>query len=293
MATQPLVSVSVLSYNHVDYIGDCLDSILEQERDFEIEILIHDDGSTDGTQDVICKYQEQYPDIIKPILQPENLYTKGFGNFGLRYNFTRAKGKYIAMCDADDYWVHKEKLKRQVAFLDENPKYAIVGNLRQNVTADKQPIEGTVVAVLSTPCLLFRNVFKEDILTYPKKIVNEDVFIVTYVTEFGDGKVLDFIGSVYRQVGTSSVWAHLTITEKAVRFRPSLATMLEFFEQYGYKRSAKRIRNLMAHNEIRYIANVEKVGIVDFFRAWYYVLMNKRMGEIKSLAYVFKKRWFK
>lgn len=293
MATQPLVSVSVLSYNHVDYIGDCLDSILEQERDFEIEILIHDDGSTDGTQDVICKYQEQYPDIIKPILQPENLYTKGFGNFGLRYNFTRAKGKYIAMCDADDYWVHKEKLKRQVAFLDENPKYAIVGNLRQNVTVDKQPIEGTVVAVLSTPCLLFRNVFKEDILTYPKKIVNDDVFIVTYVTEFGDGKVLDFIGSVYRQVGTSSLWAHLTITEKAVRFRPALKTMLEFFKQYGYKKSVRRIRYLMAANEIRYVSNAEKIGLVDFFRAWYYVLMNRRMGEIKSLAYVFKKRWFK
>lgn len=293
MDTQPLVSVSVLSYNHVDYIGDCLDSILEQERDFELEILIHDDGSTDGTQDVIRKYQEQFPHIIKPIIQPENLYTKGFGNFGLRYNFTRAKGKYIAMFDADDYWIHPQKLQMQVAFLDENPDYVIVGNLRQSVTADKKPIEGTIVSVLSTPCLLFRNVFREDILTYPKKIVNEDVFIVTYVMEFGKAKVLDFIGSVYRHVGTSSAWAHLSLTEKAVRFRPALKTMLEFFKQYGYKKSVRRIRYLMAANEIRFVSNAEKIGLVDFFRAWYYVLMNKRMGEIKSLAYVFKKRWLK
>src|SRR5690606_17742894 len=249
----PLVSVSVLSYNHVNYIRDCLDSIINQERDFEIEILIHDDGSDDGTQDVILAYQRDYPEIVKPILQPENLYRKGLGNFGLRYNFTRAKGKYIAMCDADDYWVCSKKLSLQVAFLEENPDFALVSNLRQNVTAQGEPIEGTIVSVLSTPCLLFRNIFRQDILTYPKKIVTDDIFIVTYVWEFGKAKVFDFLCSVYRHVDSGSLWSHLSPSEKAIRLRPSLHTMLEFFRTYGYKQSVRRVRFLMAINEFRYL----------------------------------------
>ena len=119
----PKVSVSVLSYNHQDYIGRCLDAILAQEVDFEIEILIHDDASTDETVSIIKKYVKNFPHIIKPIFQDENQYKLG-KQLSLN-NFQRAQGKYIAICDGDDMWSDPCKLKRQVNFLDNNLDFVI------------------------------------------------------------------------------------------------------------------------------------------------------------------------
>lgn len=78
-----MVSVCVVTYNHGKYIGTCLDHILRQRRKFRIEILIHDDASTDGAQDVIRAYQKRYPDIIKPILRVENQYSQGITNISV------------------------------------------------------------------------------------------------------------------------------------------------------------------------------------------------------------------
>ena len=76
---RPLVSVLTLAYNHAPYIRECLDGILMQKTDFAFEILIHDDASTDGTADIIREYESKYPDIIKPIYQNENQYSKRVG----------------------------------------------------------------------------------------------------------------------------------------------------------------------------------------------------------------------
>jgi glycosyltransferase involved in cell wall biosynthesis len=119
----PLVSISCITFNHAPYIRECLDGFLMQQCDFEFEILIHDDASTDGTQEIIKEYQEKYPDIIKPILQQENQYSKGVRGINLIFNFPRAKGKYIALCEGDDYWVDPKKLQKQVSFLETNLDY--------------------------------------------------------------------------------------------------------------------------------------------------------------------------
>ena len=81
-----------------------------------------DDASTDGTADIIREYEKKYPEIIKPIYQKENQYSKGLKP-GYQ-NRARAKGKYIAMCEGDDYWIDEYKLQKQVDFLENNPKYA-------------------------------------------------------------------------------------------------------------------------------------------------------------------------
>lgn len=121
----PLVSISCITYNHAPYIRQCLDSFLMQECDFDFEILIHDDASTDGTSEIIREYQEKYPDIIKPIIQAENQWSKGVRGINAKFNFSRAQGKYIAMCEGDDYWTDPLKLQKQVDFLEKNPEYSL------------------------------------------------------------------------------------------------------------------------------------------------------------------------
>ena len=119
--TVPLVSVSVITYNHEKYIRQCLDGILMQNVNFPYEILVHDDASPDGTADIIREYEAKYPDIIKPIYQTENQHSQG--KAASKFNFDRARGKYLAFCEGDDYWTDPGKLQKQVDFLEAHPEY--------------------------------------------------------------------------------------------------------------------------------------------------------------------------
>lgn len=114
--TDPLVSICTVTYNHESFIREAIDGFLMQKTNFPIEILIHDDASTDGTASIIKEYETQYPDLIKAIYQIENQYSKGI-KCGAVFNLPRAKGKYIALCEGDDYWTDSLKLQKQVNFL--------------------------------------------------------------------------------------------------------------------------------------------------------------------------------
>jgi len=119
-----LVSVCVQTYQHFNYIRKCLDGILMQKVNFLFEVLVRDDASTDGTRDIIKEYSKKYPDLIKPLLYKENQFRKGVRPFA--DNVKRAKGKYIALCEGDDYWTDPYKLQKQVDFLEANPEYGMV-----------------------------------------------------------------------------------------------------------------------------------------------------------------------
>lgn len=117
----PLVSILIVTYQHKNFIASCLQAIIDQKCDFDFEVLIHDDASTDGTQEIIKEFQEKFPYIIKPVFQTQNQWSKNPGSINLRFNYPRAKGKYIAFCDGDDVWIDKNKLQKQVSFLEEHP----------------------------------------------------------------------------------------------------------------------------------------------------------------------------
>lgn len=121
-----VVSISCITFNHRPYIEECIEGFLMQQCNFKFEVLIHDDASIDGTQELIKDYALKYPDIIKPILQKENQYSKGVRGMSRTFNYPRAKGKYIALCEGDDYWTDPLKLQKQVEFLEENPDYGLV-----------------------------------------------------------------------------------------------------------------------------------------------------------------------
>nr|WP_281365984.1 glycosyltransferase [Halovulum dunhuangense] len=120
---KPKVSVAVMTYNQSDYISEALESVLSQNTDFAIEILIHDDASTDGTQQIIDTYRSKYPDIIRTIKQKENQHSQGRRIIEILW--PELQGDYIALLDGDDCWTLKDKLARQVKFLDENPDCAL------------------------------------------------------------------------------------------------------------------------------------------------------------------------
>ena len=116
----PIVSISIITYNQKDYVRDALDSFLVQ-RDVPFEILIHDDASTDGTEEIIREYEAKYPDVIRALYEKENQYSKGISNPSGVFNFPRARGRYIAFCEGDDYWTDPYKLKKQVEYMDMDP----------------------------------------------------------------------------------------------------------------------------------------------------------------------------
>jgi glycosyltransferase involved in cell wall biosynthesis len=103
-----------------------MDGVLMQKTSFPIEYIVHDDASTDGTADIIREYEARYPDVIKAFYQTENQFSKGEPIFS-KFMFPHARGKYIALCDGDDYWTDPLKLQKQVDFLEANPDYAICG----------------------------------------------------------------------------------------------------------------------------------------------------------------------
>lgn len=120
----PTVSIISLAYNHEKYIEQALDGFLSQITNFDIEIIIHDDASTDNTRKIIEKYQKSHPDIIKPVFQTENQYSKHDWIF-INKLFESAKGKYIAICETDDYWTDVNKLQKQVDLMESRQELAL------------------------------------------------------------------------------------------------------------------------------------------------------------------------
>lgn len=173
------VTIRCITYNQKDYIRQCLDGFVMQRTNFRFEAIVHDDASTDGTAEIVREYAEKYPDIIKPIFETENQYSKHDGSLGRIMN-ANTRGKYVAICEGDDYWTDPLKLQKQADFLDANPQCSLTYHACKNV--------------FSTPCkvnILYGECVKEsysdiDILTiypfqtatvmYRKDILDSDLY---------------------------------------------------------------------------------------------------------------------
>ncbi len=121
---QPLLSISSATYMHESFIRDTIEGFLMQQTNFKIEILIHDDASTDQTAAIIQEYEIKYPGLIKPTYQIENQFSKKQKTSNY-IKPPRRIGQYIAFCEGDDYWTNPLKLQKQVDFLEANEDFAI------------------------------------------------------------------------------------------------------------------------------------------------------------------------
>lgn len=132
------VSVIVNTFNHDKYLREALDSILSQKVNFNVEILVHDDCSSDDSAKIIKEYADKYPLIIKPIFETENQFSKGI-EIDAAFNYPRIKGKYVAMLEGDDKWIDEYKLFKQFSFLEKHKKISayiaktVRWNMRDNL----------------------------------------------------------------------------------------------------------------------------------------------------------------
>lgn len=118
------VSVYCLAYNHEKYIQKTLEGFVNQIADFKFEVFVHDDASTDHTPEIIKRYADEYPDIIKPIFQQENQFSKGV-KICATHIYPKMQGKYIASCEGDDYWIDPQKLQKQFDLMETHPECSL------------------------------------------------------------------------------------------------------------------------------------------------------------------------
>ena len=151
------VSICCITYNHEDYIELALQGFLSQKTNFNFEILIHDDASSDKTADIIRKYENRFPEKVHCIYQTKNQHTQG--KSVSKNLFSIAKGKYIALCEGDDFWITETKLQIQFDFMEENLEYSLCAHSGYNGYED-----GRLKKYLFRPFSENRTVSTEEII---------------------------------------------------------------------------------------------------------------------------------
>lgn len=255
----PLVSIICFTYNHAKFIRKTLEGFVMQKVNFPIEIIIHDDASTDSTQEIIKEFENKHLDIFKPIYQRENQRSKGVGIVS-KLVYSKAQGKYIAFCEGDDYWTDPYKLQKQVDFLEANPTYAGCFHYTQQVFTKHPDKQGRIygkhgkqldftaedtIARLSpwhTSSFIFRNeAFEKPDWLY--NVVSGDMALFSIVAKSGNIKCIPEIMSVYQKHdgGITQTKAHNH--EDYHNNRIALIQHLDAYHEFKYHKKAQEVIN--------------------------------------------------
>lgn len=183
----PVVSICMITYGHEKFIEQAINGVLMQECNFKIELILSNDCSPDNTDEVIQNILKNHPkaSLIKYFKQERNLGFMSNFNFALQY----CKGKYVALCDGDDYWIDPLKLQKQADFLDANPDYVIHSANAAQLESDSYTIENNVLTDI-TDCSFVLEDFlaKNNLLTCTSMFRNIDYKLPSDFTKvtFGD-----------------------------------------------------------------------------------------------------------
>lgn len=298
----PLVSICCITYNHKDYIREALEGFVNQNTLFDYEIIVHDDASTDGTAEIVREYASKYPDIITGIYQVENQYSKGVSP-SLCYVWPKAKGKYIALCEGDDYWIDEYKLQRQVDFLEKHEDYGLVHtnhvrlvNGKCQIPSVGQVTNGRVfkqllvhdfyIATL-TVCvradLLLQCSDEIQFVLSERKWLMRDYPLWLQASVKTKVGYIDEVTSVYR-VREESV-SHSKSRRKSYNFFLSVYNIKMYFaEQYGVCNSVKEKIQTWYYS---CIVSYPEYNFEDAFYALYY-LLKKRIFRFTDLLRFFR-----
>lgn len=242
-----IVSIICICFNHEKYISNTIDSFLMQKTTFNFEILIHDDASTDKSQEIIQNYTNRYPKIIKTVLQKNNQYSQGL----VPYNIIKklAKGKYIAFCEGDDYWTDPLKLQKQVDYLEAHPEVVISSFDANIVDSDGNKISDSKLPVnhhrdyssqellegkawLLTLNWVYRNI---NIGFIPErlKVINGDKFFTSILGQHGSSHHhTDINPSVYR-MHKGGIWSSLDEEDKLEAHINTYFWMYKYYKRIG------------------------------------------------------------
>ena len=239
LPVEPLVSVYMITYNHEKFIAQALDGILMQEVDFPYEIVIGEDKSTDRTRAVVCEYQRRHPDKIRLHLSRENLFRQKLAGLG---PLAACRGKYIAMCEGDDYWTDPQKLQKQVAVLEAEPELSacFTNAAVENENGDAQPSvwlgagapfsfglkpdksllsQADMIRRHSIPTctLVMRAVHVRDLPAWTQRVPTGDWALAMVLTEHGPVRFLDELTAVYRR-HSQGIWTVLGTDQRLAHF---------------------------------------------------------------------------
>lgn len=300
-----LVSISCITYNHEKYIADAIESFLMQQTNFKYEILIHDDASTDRTAEIIREYEKQYPDLIKPIYQIENQYSKGVSVSQL--NHKRANGKYIALCEGDDYWTDPLKLQKQFNYLEEHPDCSLVfhaadivnenksrtGNIAK-IAEESKPVKMNEISLKAEPNFIptASRMYRKVLLDNPP-----NWYLNASVGDFPSALIIGNSGyfyymhemmSAYR-IGVKGSWSDRKFNNKyavqnAIAINKECIQILADFNVYSNYQFKKEIDNAKKERRARIVLFV----ISSYFPKWFVNLVKKNV-DVKQIIYQTKR----
>ncbi len=241
---EPVVSVICPAYNHGNFIEDAIKGFIAQKTDFPFEVIIHDDASTDGTQEVIKRYAEQYPQLIRPIYQTENQYSQNEKPLDICLPLT--KGRYIAICEGDDYWTDTNKLQIQFDYMEQHPDCVVThhnafvfdnetlvkeSKLPQHCirsfTSDELLKNECFVLTMSIMFRKFFNNFPEE-MSY---VGNEDNFLLSMLGLYGYSHYIEEVTPAAYRLHENSIWSSKAESEK----KPMLSNSLRWIGKYHQK----------------------------------------------------------
>jgi len=297
MNKEIIVSICCATYNHQKYIRDAIEGFLMQKTTFPFEILIHDDASTDGTADIIREYEAKYPDIIKPIYQRENQYSKGI-KISQVYQFPRAQGKYIALCEGDDYWIDPHKLQKQVDYLERNPNVSFVAtnyaiydektNQTKKAATSKRIDFYTLLKRKNqiptlTTCIRSEYIFDyiREINPVEKKWPVGDYPLWLYLSQKGKIGVIPEYTANYNKRQNSA--CHYTDIKKQYQFYLNVIDIARFYSnKYGTSTSIeKRIKRNKIDTLINYGYSLKNEKLMRKWVKYYFI--NQKMIPIKGI----------
>lgn len=277
MNVNPLVSIKCLVYNHEPYLRQCLDGFVMQKTNFTFEAIVHDDASTDGSAAIIREYAEKYPNIIKPIYETENQYSKRDGSLSRIMNAAiHPDVKYIAICEGDDYWTDPYKLQKQFDFLESHKDCGLVSTRVKHyiqsvdkmcmVPMDKSLhtyvfddfIRGNRIAALS---VLYRKTlyfkYLNDINPLNRKWLSGDYPMWLYFSYYTKIVVLPDVCAVYRVLPESA--SHSNDFHKRLRLSIYRKTIRDFYlNKFQKGQELKKEVALISYREAQYNAIAAK-----------------------------------
>lgn len=260
-----MVSVFCLTFNQENYIKDALDSFLSQLVDFNVEIVVHDDASTDKTPEILEEYSKKYPEIVKVFTEKQNVYSRVGDTIEVeRIHIKNVKGKYVSSCEGDDFWTDPYKLFLQVQALENNPSCCFsthkvqildLRNPDRNEVLPRQSLKSGIIKQnyfidlvnsdypFQTSCYFMRKkVYEEFLDTYPdyaRLMPTSDEAVMYYMGNYGDVYYLDRVMSCWRKF-TENSW-NVTNLVKAdsnkqnERRRKFANSIMEFYRFSGKK----------------------------------------------------------
>ncbi len=257
--TRPLmVTIRCLTYNQERYIRECLEGFVMQKTNFRFEAIVHDDASTDGTPVIIREYAEKYPDIIKPIYETENQYSKHDGSL-VRIMDEHTLGRYVAICEGDDYWTDPMKLQKQFDFMEAHPECSMCFHAHHDYYADGR-------FVLITPKKRINCWDAKDVIRVENNIIGTNTMFYRWDLLKNEGRPLfwkncpvgDFpsmlffaskgaVGyidesmSVYRQNSVGSWTNRKTTLKMRIAHRKRIIEMYKQFNLYSHKKYQKYV----------------------------------------------------